>query len=69
MGSAARLLRVNENDLPSERHIPIIHHSVVERFNKVIGYRPHALRGRRYKIYYADGSLSDPLCGITGLSN
>jgi len=44
-----RLIRVNENDLPSAG-IPIIHHSVCERFNKVTSYRPYALRDKQFFV-------------------
>jgi len=51
-----RLIRINVNDLPSS-HIPIIHHSVCDRFNKVTSYRPYALRDRKYFIMKKDGTI------------
>lgn len=53
---APRFVRVNMNDWPS-RNLPIIHHSVKQRFNTVTGYRPYALRNREFLIMQADGSV------------
>ena len=56
-----RVIRVNENDLPSADRdkLPIIHHTVAERFYKVAEYRPYMLRGLRFKIEDADGTLQE----------
>jgi hypothetical protein len=67
---APRLVRVNEDDMPTidkNKH-PIIHHSVVERFKQVSAYRPYALRGVTYRVLNADGSLSGLKHGITELA-
>ncbi len=61
-----RLIRVNEKDEPG-KELPIIHHSVVERFNKVPDYRPYALRNGKFVVLMPDGSLSTPQTGIEGL--
>ena len=47
---APRLVRVNVNDKPSKKDVPIIHESVQERFAKVAGYRPYALRNIMYRL-------------------
>ena len=67
-----RQVCVSDNDAPSDdpNDLPIVHHSVGQRFNKVSGYRPHALRGLRFKQLLPDGSVSDePIHGIGGLLN
>ena len=52
-----RLIRVNVNDQPSSSEIPIIHHSVCDRFKKVTSYRPYALRDRTYYVMKDDGTV------------
>ena len=55
---AARLVCVNENDKASDK-LPLVHCAVRERFRKVTGYRPIALRGRRYRILDESGQTSE----------
>lgn len=64
-----RMVRVNVNDRPSEdkNDLPILHESVKERFDKVTGYRPPALRGLSFKLLLNDGNLSNEIEGISGL--
>ncbi len=64
---APRLIRVNEDDRPSKNHSPIIHHTVRDRFNKVTGYRPFALRNAKYRIMEEDGRIGSELQGVNGL--
>ena len=55
---AARLVCVNENDKASD-NLALVHCSVRERFGAVVGYRPIALRGRRYRILDESGQTSE----------
>ena len=57
---APRVVRVNENDKPSEDpdKLPIVHHTVLERFKKVPDYRPYALRDARFCIEEKNGKLT-----------
>ena len=67
---APRYVRVNVNDQPSTHsgHIPIVHHSVQQRFSEVTGYRPFALRNVKYKLIQENGSVEDKIrLGIEGL--
>ena len=66
---APRLVRVNVNDHPSE-HIPIIHHTVSERFHTVTQYRPYALRNVTFNTMDESGHIdvNKNHVGITGLS-
>ena len=61
-----RQVCVNDNDRPGKA-LPIVHHSVKERFDKVSGYRPPALRGLEFRLLLPDGSSSEELRGISGL--
>ena len=51
-----RYIRINENDLPSSV-IPIIHHSVCDRFKEITSYRPYALRDKEYFVMNKDGTV------------
>lgn len=51
-----RLIRINVNDQPSS-DIPIIHHSVCDRFKEVTSYRPYALRDKKYFVMKKDGTV------------
>lgn len=64
---APRYLRVNVKDEPSPTDLPIVHHTAAQRFHTVPGYRPYAIRNRKYRIVDKDGNLSGPLTGIEGL--
>lgn len=63
---APRLVRVNVNDVKSS-HTPIIHHSVVSRFNLVCGYRPYALRNLHFRIINDQGEIGEVQHGIASL--
>ncbi|MDO6506525.1 DUF2235 domain-containing protein [Colwellia sp. 4_MG-2023] len=63
---APRLVRVNIDDAKS-KHIPIIHHTVIERFNLVSGYRPYSLRDLKFKVINANGKLGKIQQGISSL--
>lgn len=61
---APRYVRVSIDDLPAKiddasplEDYPIIHHTVQERFGKVAGYRPYALRNTKYRIMGAAGKV------------
>ena len=60
-----RLVRVWKNDRPSNE-IPLIHHTVQNRFQQVAGYRPSALRGLPFNLLLANGERK-PIQGIAGL--
>jgi len=64
---APRVIRVNVNDNKSDEIIPIIHHTVSERFHKITEYRPYALRDARYRIMQEDGTCSEVKNGIVDL--
>ncbi len=63
-----RLVRVNKNDQPS-LDIPIIHHSVCERFSNVTSYRPYALRNKKFFVMQEDGTVDEnpKFIGVAGL--
>ena len=65
-----RSVHVCDNDRPSKKKndLPILHHSVKSRFNRVPDYRPSALRGLKFRLL-EDGSTSDAsvVDGISGL--
>ncbi len=60
---APRLVRVNV-DYVKSKHVPIIHHSVEERFQLVSDYRPYSLRDTRFKIIYAQDVVGEEQQGI-----
>ena len=62
---ACRLIRVNKDDLPSPSEIPIVHHTVLERFKKVASYRPYALRGKKFKVMDENGNTNRECEGIS----
>ena len=64
---APRSVCVNHNDRPSPGAVPLVHHSVRERFNSVPGYRPAALRGLEFSLLLPGGDKSEPINGISGL--
>jgi hypothetical protein len=64
---SARVPRVNVDDFPSKNDFPIIHHSVIDRFNTVSEYRPYALRDVSYRVLNENGTLSEPRKGISEL--
>ena len=47
---ASRLIRVNKDDRISEE-LPVLHHSVVDRIQMVVGYRPDKLISTPHCIY------------------
>ena len=65
---APRLVRVNIDDHPSN-HIPIIHHTVSDRFHDVTEYRPYALRNVIFQTMNESGNvdLESKSIGITNL--
>lgn len=64
---APRLIRVDvDGNAPAG--LPVIHHTVCERFREVTGYRPLALRNRKYRVMEQDGDIGgEPRSGIAGL--
>ena len=67
---APRQVCVRVADRPSRdpEDTPIVHHSVGTRFSHVSGYRPHSLRGLRFRLLLPDGRVSqDVVAGIAGL--
>jgi len=61
-------VRIDDHPSSDPSDAPIVHHSVDERFARVSGYRPNALRGLRFRLLLPDGSVSDtPIDGIAGL--
>ncbi len=65
---ATRQVRVDENDRPSGDAIPIIHHTIHERFENVPKYRPLALRDIKYRIMLENGEIEEhSRIGIRGL--
>ena len=56
---ASRKVRVNVDDKESPNDLPIVHHTVCDRFNKVTGYRPHALRNARYRVMDKEGKVKE----------
>ncbi|SMN10982.1 Peptidoglycan binding domain protein [uncultured Candidatus Thioglobus sp.] len=65
---APRKVRVNVDDKESSEHVPIIHHTVCDRFNKVAGYRPYALRDARYRVMEENGIEGEVKKGIAMLN-
>ena len=63
---APRNVRVSIKDVPSKK-IPIVHHTVIERFNKVADYRPYALRNRKFSVLMPNGTQSGTVLGIEGM--
>jgi uncharacterized protein (DUF2235 family) len=66
-----RFVRVNKNDQPSldNLDIPIIHHSVCERFSNVTSYRPYALRNKKFFVMQKNGTVDEnpEFIGVAGL--
>jgi len=58
---APRLLRVNENDQPSQNYFPLVHHTVRKRFHEVPAYRPYALRDRKFRIMDKDRNIDNKI--------
>ncbi len=65
-GRAHRHVRVNEDDHAAQV-LPLVHKSVLERFRKIPGYRPPALRGLTFCLWDEHGYCNE-VQGITGLS-
>ena len=67
-----RRVCVLDADEPSQDpdDLPIIHHSVSQRFKLVSGYRPHSLRGLKFRLMLPDESVSgEYIRGVGGLLN
>ena len=64
---APRVVRINVDDVKSKQ-FPIIHHTVVERFNQVTDYRPYALRNTCFRVIAEDGKIGEEQQGISSLS-
>ncbi len=54
-----RNVRVNANDMPSQDDLPVIHHTVIERINDIVEYRPKALKGIPHSVLGSNGAKSD----------
>lgn len=50
-----------------EHCMPLIHHSVAERFQNVANYRPIALRNKPFQLLLQNGQRSELIFGIEGL--
>lgn len=61
-----RSVRVSVNELMSP-YLPIIHHSVAQRFRQLKGYRPYAILNLNYQLLDEQGYLSEQQRGIRGL--
>ncbi len=74
-GQTPRMVCVNHNDRPDPKKLPLIHASAAERFHRVPGYRPAALRGLKFSLLELVGSNGEPKYrintsrGISGLRN
>ena len=66
---ASRKVRVNVDDNESPNDLPIVHHTVCDRFKKVTGYRPHALRNARYKVMDEKGKVGGERTGVAELGD
>lgn len=65
-----RLVCVRVDDEPSREpdDVPVVHHSVSQRFKQVSGYRPHSLRGLKFRLLLPSGNISEEtISGIGGL--
>ena len=68
MSQAARAIHVNDDDEPSrDGTVPVLHHSVADRFAAVPSYRPPALRGLVFRLLLGDGEVSEEIRGVSGL--
>ena len=47
--------------------LPVLHHSVKRRVDRVADYRPPALRDLRFRLWLGTRRLSAPIHGISGL--
>ncbi|NGZ10952.1 MAG: DUF2235 domain-containing protein [Nitrospira sp. LK70] len=54
----SRRICVNVNDQPSE-HLPLLHHSVVERIKGDTGYRPSNIKGVKHRVLQPDGTVTE----------
>ena len=64
---APRVVRVNVDDKASKLP-PVIHYTVIDRFNKIVDYRPYALRNTKYKVMDSKGNVEEQVRnGIEGL--
>ena len=63
---APRSVRVNVADVKSNL-VPIIHHTVAERFTLVSEYRPYSLKNQEFKIINAQGVVGETQHGISSL--
>jgi hypothetical protein len=66
-----RFVRVNKKDQPSldNLDIPIIHHSVCERFSNVASYRPYDLQNKKFFVMQKNGTVDEnpEFIGVAGL--
>ena len=68
MSQAVRSIHVNDEDAPSRYGtVPVLHHSVADRFAAVPSYRPPALRGLVFRLLSDDGETSRTTRGVSGL--
>ena len=63
---APRLVRVNVADVKSS-YVPIIHHTVAERFALVSDYRPYSLRNIQFRIINEHNVIGNVQQGISSL--
>lgn len=58
MTLAPRMIRVSVDDKLSLTDMPIVHHTVHDRFMKVANYQPYALRDKKFKIMDSNDNIN-----------
>ncbi len=66
---APRTVYASDNDVPSTQddQLPLLHWSVKARFDRVVDYRPAAVRGLKFRLLLPSGRVSTPIEGISEL--
>ena len=60
-----RRIRVNIGDQPAEGEVPLVHQSMIERIEKLIDYRPKALKGILHQVVDDKGAaVKTPVQGL-----
>lgn len=76
-GREPRAVYITENDRPVKTHdprdprdprdLPLVHSAILDRFETVAGYRPPALRGVGFRLFFEDNRPPIVMEGIAGL--